>query len=113
MGNRVFGFTVETRPQGTVQHKVKKSQFGEGYAQKAGNGLNGKFSTYVVTVDGDYDYVQEARDFLDDHKGYMSFLWTPPNYPGPLRYTCETYTEVSHVGEQSRLTATFEQVYFP
>ena len=113
MGDRVFNFQVETRPTGTIKHQVKRAQFGEGYVQKDGNGLNGKFGSWNVTVDSDYADVQEVRDFLDDHAGYLSFLWTPPNYPGPLRFTCETYSEVPHVGTQEKLTAVFEQVYFP
>lgn len=113
MGNRVFDFQVETKPTGQINFQVKKAQFGDGYAQKVGNGLNNKFSTWNITVDNDYEYIELVKDFLDDHKGYMSFLWTPPNQATALRFTCASYGEVPHVGTQSRLTAVFEQVYFP
>lgn len=113
MGNRVFDFYVETKPTGTSSLRVKKISFGDNYQQRAGDGLNGKSTNWAISVDNDYEYVKRVRDFIDDHKGYMSFLWTPPNYPGPLRFTCAGYTENPHVGSQSKLTATFEQVFFP
>lgn len=113
MGNRVFDFQVETKPTGTTSLKIKQISFGDNYVQKAGDGLNSKSTNWNISVDNDYDYVISVRDFLDDHKGYMSFLWTPPSYPGPLRFTCKTYTENPHVGTQSKLNATFEQVFFP
>lgn len=113
MGNLVFDFEVQTKPTGTTQHQTRESRFGDGYVQKAGIGLNGKSTSWSVVVDGDYDYVTSARDFLDLHGGYQSFLWTPPSYPSALRFTCKDYTENPHVGTQSRLTAVFEQVFFP
>jgi len=113
MGDLVFDFKIETKPTGQTAFRVKRAQFGEGYAQKVGDGLNNKFSTWNVAVDNDYAYVLTAKQFLDQHGGWQSFLWTPPNYTQPIRVTCETYSEISHVGEQCRLTAVFEQVYFP
>ncbi|UOL48378.1 tail protein [Pseudomonas phage Almagne] len=113
MGNRVFNFQVETKPTGTTNLKTKQISFGDNYVQRAGDGLNGKSTNWNVVVDNDYAYVLAVRTFLDDHRGYMSFLWTPPNYPGPLRFICKTYTENPHVASQSKLNATFEQVFFP
>lgn len=113
MGNLVFDFEVQTKPTGTTQIQIRESRFGDGYVQKVGLGLNGKSTNWNITVDGDYDEVIAARDFLDLHQGYQSFLWTPPSYQVPLRFTCKDYTENPHVGTQSRLTAVFEQVFFP
>lgn len=113
MGNRVFDFQVETKPTGITTHATKSARFGEGYAQHAGIGLNGKSTSWSIAVDNDYAYVIAVRNFLDEHHGYDSFLWTPPSYPSPLRFRCSTYTENPHVATQSRLVATFEQVFYP
>jgi phage-related protein len=109
----VFNFPVETKPTGTTTHRVKRSQFGDGYVQKVGIGLNGKATNWNITLDNSQAVVVAAREFLDRHGGYKSFLWTPPSYPQPLLFTCETYVENPHLGDQSRLTATFEQVFAP
>lgn len=108
-----FNYPVETKPTGTTTHRVKSSQFGDGYIQKAGIGLNGKSTSWSVTVDNDQSVVIAVRAFIDKHHGYLSFLWTPPSYSTPLLFTCAGYTENPHLGNQSRLTAIFEQVFFP
>lgn len=108
-----FNYPIMTKPRGSTQYRVRKAQFGEGYAQRAGDGLNTKKQTWNITLDADMDEIQDALDFLDRHEGHVPFLWTPPGKPAPIWVVCGGYDETPHVASQNIVTATFEQDFEP
>lgn len=56
------------------------AQFGDGYAQDAGNGINNETQTWTHSAtDISSDTLDEIIAFLRAHKGYIRFFWTPPN----------------------------------
>lgn len=113
MGERVFTFAVETKPTGTTQHQTKEAKFGDSYAQYAGVGIGGKITNWQISVDNDSPYIELVKEFIDEHHGFESFLWTPPSSRTQGRYICRSYSENPHVASQNRLMATFEQVFYP
>ena len=58
--------------------RTRTSQFGDGYAQESGDGLNGESQSWSLTFGGLPDEVGPILDFIRRHKGYRSFLWTRP-----------------------------------
>lgn len=98
--------------QGQIDHRVRTSQFGDGYAQVVGDGLNNRSQSWPLTFTGRKDTIVAIRDFLDRHAGYKSFLWTPPL--GSVGFYRAKEIGISAVGGLAyTLTVTFEQAFHP
>lgn len=112
MALQTFTWPVQTRPTGSINFRVRKTTFGEGYVQRVGDGLHTKSQSWSVVVDGTYDETQPVLDFLDYHAGHISFQWAPPGKPIG-RFVCESYQEIPHVGTQRKIQAIFDEVFQP
>lgn len=67
-----YGASCEITP------RVRKAQFGDGYTQRVGDGLNNmprKWSVTFRQVTADADIIEA---FLESTKGAANFSWTPP-----------------------------------
>jgi phage-related protein len=97
---------------GKIKLRVLSAQFGDGYKQSVGDGLNAKFQNWPVVFSGTKAYVEEIAAWLDDHQGFESFLWTPPvGVEG--RYECSEYDIAGTDTDTFTITATFVQVFRP
>lgn len=103
-----------TRPTGAVKFRILKASFGDGYEQRAGDGLNTRAQSWSLTFNGTEAEVQPIQDFLDARAGVESFYWTPPG-PGASQklFACDGYSVVPHVGAQVVLSCVFNEVFFP
>ncbi|VDY64632.1 Phage-related protein [Shimwellia blattae] len=99
-------------PTQTVSFRVRKSQFGDGYAQFSGDGLNCRIQEWDVNFTGTGEYIGAIKRFLDRHQGVRAFQWTPPLEAAGL-YRCEHYKPVPLGGGNYSLSATFEQAFKP
>jgi len=97
---------------GDISHRVRKAQFGDGYAQVIGDGINSKSQSWPLAFTGTGEEVIPIRDFLDLHAGGKAFLWSPP-LEGVQLYRCATYQLVPLGGDLYTLNATFEQAFHP
>ncbi|WP_241001703.1 phage tail protein, partial [Pseudomonas viridiflava] len=52
-----------------MSYRVRASQFGDGYKQQVGDGLNNKLDSYPVTFSGTQERVLSIMTFLDRHAG--------------------------------------------
>ena len=96
-----------TSGQGTFSTRI--AQFGDGYTQDAGNGLNNESQTWTHSAtDLDSDTLDDIMAFLRAHKGYIRFRWTPPNGEEGY-YICRQYTMNPGEAELRTFTAVFEQ----
>jgi phage-related protein len=95
---------------GTATLLVRKAQFGDGYQQKAQDGINNRSSSFNVAFVGDAPKISAIMAFLDAHAGATPFLWTPPLRP-QLMFTCETYSEPTKDGTVYSMSATFDQFF--
>ncbi len=94
------------------QFRILENNFGDGYTQRAGDGLNNGKSTWSLTWENaDASVVETFKAFLDARKGYESFTWTPPNEIVALKWICRTYSATPVATGISNFTATFEQVF--
>ena len=106
---KTFTWSVDMGPSAQTSHRVGKNQFGDGYAQKFKIGINNKTKNWSGTKKGDYrTVIKPIIDFLDEHEGYLPFLWTDPH--GETRqYTCSDYPVVQTKANHWQITLNFEQ----
>ncbi|KVG77226.1 phage tail protein [Burkholderia ubonensis] len=97
---------------GDTALRVRKAGFGDGYTQRAADGLNNRQSTYNLRFVGKATKIAAILTFLDAHAGAASFYWTPPLRP-KAQFVCAKYTEPTKDGDVYTITAQFEQVFAP
>lgn len=108
-------FTWRTigQPQGTVTLRRLVAQFGDGYRQAAGDGINNKVQSWPVQCVGrDAAEAKAIVEFFDRHHGYKSFYWTPPLGERGL-FEVVTYNPSPVGGGIYTISATFQQVFKP
>lgn len=95
-----------------ITPRVLGAQFGDGYTQRAGDGLNAIPRTATLewkdlrVVDAD-----TIETFLIAQKGYLAFYWTDPREGSPRKWKCPTWSRASPYGVVDSISATFEQVF--
>lgn len=107
-----FTWRATGQPNGTVTFRRLTAQFGDGYRQVAGDGINSKVQSWPVTFAGGKKEMDALVSFLDRHAGIRSFLWTPPLGEEGL-YEAPAFS-LSHVGgDVYTVSGTFQQVFKP
>lgn len=106
-----FTWPTQRGNTGTETAKVRKSQFGDGYAQRVPDGINPLTRSWPIRWSGPKATAFAIRDFLRSHIG-ISFFWTAPNDAQAL-YTCDTWTVGDEGGQVYTITATFEEAFAP
>lgn len=73
-------FTWDPLVDASCKEKLRtiKTQFGDGYEQASGDGINNEQSDWDLQFKGDASRIGAIRDFLRSHGGWQAFLWTPP-----------------------------------
>ena len=69
-----WGIKVSSQPTEGSKDTVRKVQFGDGYAQVSGSGLNDEIRTYEYSFSGDPTTANEIHAFLRRHK-VKSFIF--------------------------------------
>lgn len=85
----IFPFDTMTT-SGQIKHRVLKSQLGDGYTQRAGDGINTKKQSWPFTATGTKAYIESIMAWLDAKGGFTAFYWTPPVGTQDL-FVCEEY----------------------
>ncbi|RXU04945.1 phage tail protein [Pseudomonas syringae] len=110
-----FDFDVQVGASGDVKQRTWSNDFGDGYTQAGGVGINTKSQAWDVTVTGRFGVgqkLQQVRDFLDRHEGFKSFLWAPPG-SGQGRYTANGYKLSTLGAGLHSLSTSFKQTFKP
>lgn len=105
-----FTWCPYVEPTGTSAFRVRSAQFGSGYKQVAGDGLNVESQSWPLTFKGNEAYANEVLGFLRARAGHISFTWTPP-LGAQARWTCETFTATPLGAGMYTVTATFDQYF--
>lgn len=96
-----------------ISARTLNADFGDGYTQRAGDGLNSLPRTVTVTWPPMHRAELDVIDgFLIARRGFEAFEWTEPGESTPHLWKCETWT-VAAAGSTDlfTLSATFEQVF--
>lgn len=79
------------RPQGgvepTVTHRIKSAQFGDGYTQRVGDGINTRKEVWPLTFLGRKAEIEAIKAFFDEHAGHKAFLWRGKAFVAPGGYS--------------------------
>jgi len=90
--------------------RVRTAQFGEGYQQRTGDGINPIARVWTLTfrrVTSDIDAIDA---FLSARNGQESFNWTPPT--GSVgKFICKKWTETVPAMVLQEINCTFEEVF--
>lgn len=117
MALETFTYAPRVNPVGDHSFRIREVQFGDGYKQSVGDGLNTELQSWSLTFIGNWQRITEIRNFFKRHGGYKAFKWTTPNFDVGL-FTCNKY-QVTALGKNARkdhmyqLTATFEIAFKP
>ncbi|CAI1120102.1 MULTISPECIES: phage tail protein [Serratia] len=112
-----FVYSPRVNPTGDITQRVREVQFGDGYKQQSGDGINGEHQSWPLTFVGNWQYIVGIRNFLKRHEGFRAFKWRTPLFELGL-YTCNGH-QVTAMGKNSRgepmyqLAATFETANRP
>lgn len=112
MALETFNWSPRVNPSQTVTMRNRKAQFGDGYMQVSGDGINPRSQDWDLTFIGLESYIQAIKQFLDRHQGTTAFIWKPPLEDTGL-YRCDEYKPSPMGGDNWSLTATFKQAYKP
>lgn len=92
--------------------RVLQVQFGDGYSQRAEDGINNLPTTWDVTWDvlsvADADTIET---FFNDRAGAESFDYQFPNESASAKYIVKTWNRTDISFDSVRITTQFEEVF--
>ena len=97
----------------SVKPRVLKAQFGDGYEQRIGDGINTRPRTWSVQFNNrSKAEIAQIDAFLSASNGQIAFDWTPPTGAAG-KWICENWEESLSMHHFSSLSATFREVFEP
>lgn len=108
-----FTWIPVTPARGTVKHRVRTAQFGDGYEQSVSDGINTRVQSWELEFVGETRAMMQAIcAFLDARGGHESFTWTPPGGTAGY-YVVREYQVTPHGSGLYTIAATFQEVFRP
>jgi phage-related protein len=95
----------------TVTPRVRRTQFGDGYTQRSGDGLNTQRQLWSLEFVGTVAEIDTIESFLEATGGVDNFTWTPPRQTNPLKFIYISYDRDSAGPTTDRLTTSFRQEF--
>jgi len=97
---------------GVTEFGVLEADFGDGYSQRAADGLNSKKINWSLTWENRPDAdIASLYDFLIDKLGYIAFLWTAPDESAERKWIARSLTKTPVASGFSTLRTEFEEVF--
>ena len=106
-------FTPSYGSAGVTDFRVLRADFGDGYSQRAVDGLNNAKITWALTFEMLLDAdAKTINDFLVDKGGATAFTWTAPNESSSREWVSDSpnLTPIPG-GTRTTLTVNFEEVF--
>lgn len=110
MDLQTFKWKVLVDSSGGKDFRVRKVQFGDGYEQVAGDGINNKKTTHNLRVIGNKVEMREVCDFLEAHSGYIPFIYKDP-FDGEGVFLCDKYSFDPIASDLYKVSFTAKQAY--
>jgi len=102
-------YSPDYSAQISVKPRVLKSQFGDGYESRVGDGLNTDLETWSVKFSTDKTRAKEIFDWLRAKKGVEAFNWTTPEGNAAV-FVCDEVSKTFDEIDWQTVSATFRQV---
>lgn len=115
MAVEVFSWPIQSagQPATKIKDSIRKAQFGDGYTQVSGSGLNPEMLTFDFSYSGKNEVGLEIYAFLRRHKT-KSFSFKPPFGELSLwRVQADSLQKIIKSKTVIAISATFEQAYSP
>jgi len=94
--------------------RVNRADFGDGYSQRSGDGLNANPANLSATFD---NLLAEEADiimaFLGERKGYLPFLFLVPGEATPRQFICPEWRKDLAGAKHFNISASFEESFDP
>ena len=118
-----FSYKTRAEQAGQADYAVLSAPMGDGYVQRAGDGINTRRDSWNLTARGFWSSlnnpsctnglgqnVKGITEFIDRHQGYKSFQWTAPDGTDAY-WTCAGVAKVKESPRVMSLTFTFVRTY--
>jgi phage-related protein len=97
-----------------VTPRVRKAPFGDGYAQRSGDGINAMVRTFnaqfaVISA----TEAQSLLDFFRERAGYKPFRWTLPGEASPRQWIAPSWRKTYSESGVSDVTVSLEENFDP
>ena len=98
---------------GDTGFRVLEANFGDGYSQRAADGLNSVGRVWSLTWENRPDAdIATIYDFLIDKLGFEAFLWTAPDEAAPRKWICgEDISKTPVATGYATIRCEFEEVF--
>ncbi|NLS04619.1 phage tail protein [Rhizobium sp. P32RR-XVIII] len=97
-----------------VTARVLKAQFGNGYVERAADGIHSITGEFQMTIENlPRRDVQTIDAFFRERGGYKAFYFTPPGEASPRLWTCEKWRIAHADATYDTVSATFSEVFTP
>lgn len=103
-----FAWQHRAAPTGSIKHRTLSASFGDGYTQRAGDGVNTQAAEWPLEFVGSKAFIEPIATFLDTHGGFRAFNWIPPFGQVSKFVAADGYTVTSNGGVLT-LAVTFTQ----
>lgn len=111
MATEIFSWCVRTGASEQLLVSSLQAQFGDGYKQVAGIGINSSGETWPLSCNGKPEKILEIRNFLNSHVT-NSFWWTNPwGERKTYRVIGNSINSTFVNGGWVEITFTFEQAF--
>lgn len=108
--SNIFKWRPVNKPTAKTTFRTLTAQFGDGYMQTTGDGINNRLQTWTLEFAG--NGVEEAYAFLVARAGWQSFQWTTPRGE-ILQFLAGDLNTTFHGNRVISFTTTFTQVFKP
>lgn len=98
----------------THEPRVLRADFGDGYVQRTGDGLNALSRKLEATFQALTNTEADAiLSFFEDRKGYLPFLWTLPGEATPRQWIAKSWRRTFSGKGIAEITAGLEETFDP
>ncbi|MCW2253928.1 phage-related protein [Providencia alcalifaciens] len=105
-----FAWCPRVNAQSDTVFRTKKTQFGDGYTQVAGDGINTRSDNLQLEFVGKEAMIKQIVAFFDRHEGHKAFIFTPPLREKGL-FRCEAYKTAALGAGVYSVSATFIEAF--
>lgn len=108
-----FSYEADNGAQLTAEPRVLASQFGDGYSQRVGDGINIRPRSWALTFNArTAAEMSPIVAFLEARNGIEAFDWTPPKGSAG-KFVCKRWQQTAVRYGLENLAATFDEVFEP
>lgn len=107
-----FSYTPDRGFSKTTKPRVLTYQFGDGYSQRTGDGINSMPSTYSLSFNSrDVTTAEAIIAFLEATQGRTYFLWTPVGETQQIKVIASEWSMTHDTSISRNISVTFTQVF--